>query len=69
MSNTPPFTPTLILSRPASLSAPIRPKEAFYSNDLREYILPYDVVRSAPDPDGLLMDFLISTYEAAAVTG
>ena len=54
---------------PGFSAAPIRPKEAFYSNDLREYVLPYDAVRSAPDPDGLLMDFLISTYEAAANTG
>lgn len=54
---------------PGFSAAPIRPKEAFYSNDLREYVLPYDAVRSAPDPDGLLMDFLISTYEAAAVLG
>ena len=54
---------------PGFSAAPICPKEAFYSNDLREYVLPYDAVRSAPDPDGLLMDFLISTYEAAAVLG
>lgn len=54
---------------PGFSAAPIRPKEAFYSNDLREYVLPYDAVRSAPDPDGLLIDFLISTYEAAAVLG
>jgi hypothetical protein len=54
---------------PGFSSAPIRPKEAFYSEDLREYILPYDTVRSASDPDRLLMDFLMSTYEAAAVAG
>ena len=54
---------------PGFSAAPIRPKEAFYSNDLREYVLPYCAVRSAPYPDGLLMDFLISTYEAAAVLG
>jgi hypothetical protein len=54
---------------PGFSSAPIRPKEAFYSEGLREYILPYDTVRSASDPDRLLMDFLMSTYEAAAVAG
>jgi hypothetical protein len=54
---------------PGFSTVPIRPKEAFYSEGLREYILPYEVVRSAPDPDRLLMDFLMSTYEAAAVTG
>jgi hypothetical protein len=54
---------------PGFSSAPVRPKEAFYSEGLREYILPYEVVHSAPDPDRLLMDFLTSTYEAAASTG
>ena len=54
---------------PGFSSAPVRPKEAFYSESLREYILPYDMVRLAPDPDRLLMGFLMSTYEAAAVAG
>jgi hypothetical protein len=49
--------------------APIRPAEAFYSDDLSEYILPYEAVRSAQDPDRVLMDFLTSTYEAAASLG
>jgi hypothetical protein len=49
--------------------APIRPAEAFYSEDLREYILPYEAVRSADDPDQALLDFLTSTYEAAASLG
>ena len=54
---------------PGFSSAPIRPKEAFYSEGLREYILPYDAVRTARDPDRLLLNFLMSTYEAAAVAG
>lgn len=33
-----------------------------------EFILPYDAVRTADDPDGTLLDFLASTYEAAATT-
>lgn len=49
--------------------APIRPAEAFYSEDLREYILPYEAVRSADDPDRALMGFLTNTYEAAASLG
>jgi Family of unknown function (DUF5996) len=44
----------------------VRPAQAFYSPDLREFILPYDVVRTAPDPDRTLLDFLQSTYVAAA---
>ena len=54
---------------PGFASATIRPQEAFYDQTLSEYILPYDVVRSADDPDRVLMDFLSSTYEAAASTG
>jgi len=49
--------------------AAIRPVEAFYSEDLSEYILPYEAVRTAADPDQALMDFLSSTYEAAASLG
>jgi hypothetical protein len=46
--------------------AAVRPAAAFYSTDLREFILPYDVVRQAPDPDETLLDFLQTTYEAGA---
>ena len=46
--------------------APVRPREAFYSPDLHEFILPYDVVRTAQAPDDTLLEFLQSTYEAAA---
>ncbi len=52
---------------PAGFSAaPVAPREAFYSNDLREFILPYDAVREATSPDAALLGFLQSTYEAAA---
>jgi Family of unknown function (DUF5996) len=46
--------------------ASVQPDEAFYSADLREFILPYDVVRRSKSPDDTLLDFLQSTYEAAA---
>jgi hypothetical protein len=39
---------------------------AFYSRDLREFILPYDDVRRAASPDATLLGFLQTTYEAAA---
>jgi hypothetical protein len=45
---------------------PVRPDAAFYSSDLREFILPYDAVRKSASPDDTLLDFLQSTYEAAA---
>lgn len=47
-------------------AAPVKPQEAFYSTDLGEFILPYDVVRQSVDPDHTLLEFLQSTYEAAA---
>ena len=50
-------------------SAPVLPVGAFYSRDLREFILPYDAVRTASDPDRALLDFLMSTYAAAASGG
>jgi hypothetical protein len=46
--------------------AKVAPAEAFFSKDLGEFILPYDAVRNASDPDAALMEFLQSTYEAAA---
>jgi hypothetical protein len=50
-------------------SAPVRPGEAFFSKELGEFLLPYDAVRTAANPSATLMDFLQSTYEAAAETG
>jgi hypothetical protein len=44
----------------------VRPAAAFYSNELREFVLPYEAVRTAAVPDEVLLDFLQSTYEAAA---
>src|SRR6201986_1385529 len=44
----------------------VRPDAAFFSEALGEFILPYDAVRSAADPDQALLDFLQTTYEAAA---
>ncbi len=49
--------------------AAVHPAEAFFSAELGEFILPYDVVRLARDPRRHLMDFLESTYEAAANLG
>ena len=46
--------------------ARVGPAQAFYSPDLREFILPYDAVRMSDDPDRTLLQFLESTYVAAA---
>jgi hypothetical protein len=45
---------------------PILPAAARYDNDLREFILPYEAVRAAERPDDTLLEFLESTYVAAA---
>ena len=44
----------------------VRPDAAFFSEALGEFILPYDAVRTAAAPDQVLLEFLQSTYEAAA---
>ena len=44
----------------------IQPPEAFYHKEMREFVLPYDVVRTTKSPDEVLLSFLQSTYEAAA---
>ncbi len=46
----------------------VQPAGAFFSEALGEFLLPYDLVRTAADPEAALLDFLQSTYEAAAVT-
>ena len=48
---------------------PVRPREARYDRDMREFILPYETVRLAADPDAMLLDFIQSTYAAAADLG
>jgi uncharacterized protein DUF5996 len=48
-------------------NAAVKPEAAFFSEALGEYVLPYDAVRNAADPDAALLAFLQSTYEAAAV--
>jgi len=49
--------------------ARVQPAQAFFSGELSEFILPYDAVRTASDPERALMEFLESTYAAAADLG
>jgi hypothetical protein len=51
---------------PGYADHPVQPKEAYYSGEVREFILPYEAVRTASAPDEMLLAFLQSTYEAAA---
>jgi uncharacterized protein DUF5996 len=50
-------------------AAAITPAEAFYSNENGQFLLPYEAVRMATDPEATLLGFLQSTYEAAADLG
>ena len=46
--------------------AAIRPREAFWQKDLGEFLLPYDAVRQSASRDATLLEFLDSSYAAAA---
>ena len=46
----------------------VRPDGAGWHDTLAEFVLPYRDVRTAPDPDAVLLEFLHSTYVAAAET-
>ena len=50
-------------------AARVKPAAAFWHKELGEFLLPYEDVRTAHDPDAALMEFLVSTYEAAAELG
>lgn len=46
--------------------AAVAPADAIWSAEMGEWLLPYEVVRSASDPDAVLMSFLQTTWRAAA---
>jgi hypothetical protein len=48
---------------------PVGPVAAFYDQGLGEFLLPYDAVRTAADPAATLLEFLETTYRAAAEAG
>ena len=54
---------------PGYADHPVRPQGAYYHREMREFVLPYEVVRAAPSPDEALLEFAQSTYEAAAEHG
>ena len=45
----------------------IQPPDAFYHEGMGEFLLPYDIVRRSDSPDKILLSFLQSSYEAAAI--
>ena len=54
---------------PGFKTAPVRPHQALYEGTFGEFILPYEAMRQAPAPDEMLLEFLQSTYAAAADLG
>ena len=54
---------------PGFSEAKVQPDAAFYEPKLREFILPYDAVRTAEQPDRVLLDFAQSAYDAASQLG
>jgi hypothetical protein len=54
---------------PGYRTTKVRPIAASFNETLGEFILPYDAVRTASDPDQVLLEFLQSTYDAAANAG
>ena len=49
--------------------ARVEPAAALYHKELGEFILPYEAVRRAADPDAAIRSFVNSTYEQAATLG
>jgi len=49
--------------------AKVQPEAASYNTTMHEFILPYDVVRTADSPDAALLEFAQSTYDAASILG
>lgn len=48
---------------------PVSPAGAYYSEENGQFLLPYELVRTAANPDQALFDFFTTTYEAAAERG
>lgn len=50
-------------------SSPVKPRAALFSEQMKEFLLPYGAVVESADPDATLLEFLQSTYEATARSG
>lgn len=49
--------------------SPVHPADASYLRELGEFVLPYEAVRTASDPENMILDFFQSVYDAAADHG
>lgn len=66
---TPCFYSYIYPNYPEYKSGRILPAEAFWSIDMGEFILPYEIVQKSSNPQDTLLSFLQSTYEHAATVG
>ena len=51
---------------PAGFPRPRPPRRGLLQPELKEFLLPYDDVRRAPDPGAAILEFAQSTYDAGA---
>lgn len=51
---------------PGLKEATVQPAAAYYHADFGEFILPYESVRTSPDPEAAIRAFIDSTYDQAA---
>jgi hypothetical protein len=66
----PPIFYSYAYPEPAGFAeAKVQPAAAFYETKFREFMLPYDEVRTAEKPDEVLLQFAQSTYDAASTLG
>jgi Family of unknown function (DUF5996) len=69
-ADAPPMFYSYAVPQPAGFAeAVVGPREATYSQELGEFVLPYDRMRASERPDGSLLEFLQTTYAAAADLG
>jgi hypothetical protein len=69
-SGAPPMFYSYAVPTPSGFAdAAVSPAQATWSSDMGEFLLPYDVVRASERPDETLLDFLQTTYAAAADLG
>ena len=59
----------LVPQPPGCAAAPVKPEYAGWVEAMGEWMMPYEAVRSCPDPRGALLDFLRSIYGVALAQG
>ena len=59
-----------VVPEPAGFKeAAVQPAETYYHRELGEFLLPYEAVRTADDPDKMIWEFIDTTYRQAAMLG